>query len=518
MPHTKPLLVVCGLLLVLPAFPPGSTAERAIRTGDVLVNQDASGHDQFETTVAVNPNDPLHLVAAWMERVPGSGRFLNHGWSRDGGLTWQSRRLDNGFVRNFDPVLAADGQGIFYLADLASVVAPNGAITEEHFVIYKSTDGGETFSPTAELPVFYFEDKPWMTVDPATDSIYLVWADFVTPIGQFGFDMLFAKSTDHGATFSAPVQISGPSSHGSGSFVSVGPDGEVYVTWTDQERRIFFDRSLDGGGTWLARDVMVYGGVRHAWYALNGSVTNPLLTFNAVDRTRGPHRGRIYVAWDEAPQGDPDVLLSFSDDRGDTWSRPVRVNDDAPGNGADQFLPFVNVDDAGAVHVTFLDDREDSTNSTYAPYLATSTDGGRTFGPNVRVSEGLFPATLYGFAGDYNQAVVSAGRLHPLWSDARSGDMDIFTRSVNLADFDEDGVLNDGDLDGQYADNRCTGGQTQGCDDNCPGAANARQRDADGDRVGDACDNCPSTPNADQWDFDRDGLGNACDPAASSLP
>ena len=47
--------------------------------------------------------------------------------------------------------------------------------------------------------------------------------------------------------------------------------------------------------------------------------------------------------------------------------------------------------------------------------------------------------------------------------------------------------------------------------DNCPGAPNTTQNDADGDRIGDACDNCPTAPNADQYDIDRDGLGDICD-------
>src|SRR5207247_1357613 len=147
-----------------------------------------------------------------------------------------------------------------------------------------------------------------------------------------------------------------------------------------------------------------------------------------------------------------DVFLSYSDDRGDSWSRPRRVNDDTPVNGADQFLPFVTVDNAGAVQIVFLDDRQDPLNATYAVYLATSTDGGRSFGPNVRISDGLFPASGFGFAGDYIEAVVTGGVLRPLWSDARFGDMDIFTHPVDLADFDGDGILNDGDGDGQYAD------------------------------------------------------------------
>ena len=95
--------------------------------------------------------------------------------------------------------------------------------------------------------------------------------------------------------------------------------------------------------------------------------------------------------------------------------------------------------------------------------------------------------------------------------DARNGDLDVFTRDLDLTDYDDDGVLNDGDLDGQYADHRCTGGATGLCDDNCPGTTNPSQADTDGDLVGDACDNCPTVPNTNQYDADRDGLGDACD-------
>src|SRR5437867_715772 len=208
----------------------------------------------------------------------------------------------------------------------------------------------------------------------------------------------------------------------------------------------------------------------------------------------------------------PDILLSYSDDKGDSWSSLVRVNDDAVKNGADQFLPFVNVDASGAVHVSFLDRRSDPANVNFALYLATSTNGGVSFGPNVRISDGLHPPGSTGFVGDYNQPAIAAGRIHPIWADGRFGDLDIFSASVSLGDFDEDGVLNDGDLDGQYADHRCTGGQTTACDDNCPGIANLAQTDTDGDLVGDACDNCPGVSNTPQSDLDRDGAGDACDP------
>ena len=56
----------------------------------------------------------------------------------------------------------------------------------------------------------------------------------------------------------------------------------------------------------------------------------------AVDRTNGPFRGWLYVVWNDTRNGDADVYLTSSPDRGTTWTAPVRVNDDDVGGGTDQ--------------------------------------------------------------------------------------------------------------------------------------------------------------------------------------
>ena len=77
-------------------------------------------------------------------------------------------------------------------------------------------------------------------------------------------------------------------------------------------------------------------------------------------------------------------------------------------------------------------------------------------------------------------------------------------------DRDGDDTPEDADADPNTA-MPCTGGNTSGCDDNCPGDRNTTQEDEEFDGIGDKCDNCQDVYNPDQANLDNDKQGDLCD-------
>ena len=134
-------------------------------------------------------------------------------------------------------------------------------------------------------------------------------------------------------------------------------------------------RSTNGGASWTA----TYFAPQTGEGQFNDK---PMIT---VDTTNGPHRGRVYIAWDNATgnsssdKNGNNIVVSYSDDGGATFSAPTSVSGPFTGRtggiGAD---PYVAPD--GTLHVAWQD---------YAHFViadASSTDGGATFSPPSVIS------------------------------------------------------------------------------------------------------------------------------------
>jgi len=184
------------------------------------------------------------------------------------------------------------------------------------------------------------------------------------------------------------------------------------VVWAGP-RGLEFDKSLDGGWTFDSDrviatnpggwDIEIPGISRHNGMPVTG-----------VDHSDGPYRGSLYVNWIDERNGDPDVFTIVSRDGGDTWSRPLRVNDDPVGNGAAQFFTWMAVDPVdGSVNVAFYD-RRDLAGTLTGLTLARSTDGGQTF-VNHQIDQEPFESSPDVFFGDYINISAHGGLVVPTY-------------------------------------------------------------------------------------------------------
>ena len=417
----------------------------------VGANVDVSNEDgpQSETSITIDPQDTSILVAGSNEinRLPMRGYFSSNAGSTWGGvdLPLPPASSTNGTDFGSDPGVAFDTRGNVYYSYI--VVFFNRflhSVQGSEMAVAKSFDHGATW-PQVTFFNFTtgnskFNDKPMIAVDtnpssPHRDDVYVAWDNASPRNGKSSANdqLLFARSTDGGTTFSTPIAVS--SNHGGPSAVIgadpfVGPNGEVYVAWQDsQNSRVTVNRSLDGGAS-FGQPVVIAPTVIPFSIAAPAEATRGVLIYPScdADRSSGSLRGTLYCSWaDETPSNGLDIFLSRSIDRGATWSAQQRVNDDAPGVVHDQFYNWLAVDAVtGAVDLSWYDTRNDPSNIKTDVYASSSSDGGVSFAADVRVTTVMSDesadnpcAQAHDQYGDYEGIAARGGSIHPVWTDAR---------------------------------------------------------------------------------------------------
>jgi hypothetical protein len=161
-----------------------------------------------------------------------------------------------------------------------------------------------------------------------------------------------------------------------------------------------------------------------------------------VDTTDGPHRGRLYIAWNEVAdtvfKKKFHIFLNYSDDGGQTFNDPILLGSEDDGKLVIT-EPIVLAD--GTLLVTYYQyffPLSGKRNEHQPVYVLQSTDGGDTFGKPQKIGEVGSSGwrylrrdfgrafTLPIFTADTSPTSRYRDRLYYVWDDATSGQSSIW--------------------------------------------------------------------------------------------
>jgi hypothetical protein len=423
------------------ALPALATTQARTATFESNLSNDAST-DNGEPSIAVNPANPNNIVVSYLQNNDAGVHSLyyqelptvshteatiqgcSYAVTWNGGRTWERRPLTRSdpLMNNCSDTTALFGpDGTAYIEAATYNTAWPAA---DDVVVMSSHDGGATWgepvtalrnlvSPGQSVAppgpyVPFFLDRPWLALDPSTDTLYVDAVQYWIDAGGFVHNVIeAAASTDHGLTWGAPTLVDGPvpagtvetqgpppsASHGTVAIAYVDPSSScscVVLATSSNDARSFVHhktpfQSPSGafGGTQVAADPAHAG-----WFAV------------AVLDSTGT-RLRIYR----------------TTDTGRTWSAPT-VLTTAGTSGLNE--PWIAYSPQGALGAGWKSLNKDG---TYAFWAAYSADGGALFTPSVRVSSAPSPApNPYYVAGDdYTSVAVTAHAIYGAWGDWRGG-------------------------------------------------------------------------------------------------
>jgi hypothetical protein len=472
-------------------------------TDAVLLRCGTDRRMQNEPTLAIDPRNTSVWASGANDycTVPTAGdAWAGFYRSTNGGMTWTDSLLPGyngdtstqgtssplhalvagGALAAGDPVMGWDGNGnLFYMGNNFSRGIENGVsgttrnnIGTIWVATYapkdpndNSTDGSKYVRTVILAQNTFgngqFNDKTSLAVDPASGNVYAAWSDFhFTGCNE----VLFSRSTDHGATFSAPIKLSEGVCSNQGPSIAIGPSGTVYVGWEDHigsHGAVFsfltplgaaFVSSNDFGQTFSkARVVATYspfvseqfsGGPREcgdAPFACSTGFTLPRIDLAGPYLAADNVHGTVAMAF-EARQSSGQGQIEFvvSSNGGATWTSPALLAPSATGH---QFYVFLAASN-GRVNAIWYDSRGDPAYAATRPpcnnasgqtsaclnvRYAESTDGGSTWGSSVQVTN--MPTNLnyeqFGgrrvpFFGDYITVAAQGDTIGAAWTDQRN--------------------------------------------------------------------------------------------------
>lgn len=400
-----------------------------------------SNVSQTEVVMCVSPAD-TNVIFISANAIRFNPLFISEGIyvTSDGGNSWFGSDTCTGPNLNNhggDPGIAIDKNGTFVITRRDFSVG-----LYSHF----STNMGKTWSGRKTITTDDLERANLISDTNRSSSYYgRTYGSWVRYAPPYRVNLTYTDNS--GFSFSTPAIVNNPTQRGQGGDITIGSNGEVYITWAGvsgtspyTEQLVGFAKSTDGGVSFTALEsAYLVNGIQGVLSQKQNIRVNGLPVIDS-DESGGVRNGCIYIITtqkNKAPAGsDADIILNRSTDGGLTWSQGIRVNQDNINNGKTQFFPALHVDKYGGVNVLYYDDRF-TTSDSCGVMLSRSTDGGDTWKDYLISDHNFKPTPIGGLGQGYqgdNIALKSVNNtLWPAWMDNSSGVYQVWTSPISLS-------------------------------------------------------------------------------------
>ncbi len=369
-------------------------------------------------------------------------------WDGAGNLFYMGNNFNRGLADG-NSFRTKDNTGDVWVATYAPISAADNTTDGQKYIrtviLAQNTFGNGSFN-----------DKTGIGADQNNGNVYASWSDFH---GSGCNQILFSRSTDHGATFSAPMKISTGLCSNQGPNIAVAADGTVYEAWQGGTGGAFgqnstngaaFVKSTDGGQT-FTKPVLAVLYTPFASTQFSGSsardcgdvpfncpsgqtfprfdLAGPTITTNGTD---------VDMAFQvKLASGQGQIQFTRGSTGGSSWSTPTAIEAQATGH---QFFPWINAS-TGRINAVYYDSSGDP---NYSPLRAPcnsatgagskclnvryseSSDGGTTW-THTQLTDGpmnpnyeQFGGRLIPFFGDYIMVSAVGNAIGAVWTDTRN--------------------------------------------------------------------------------------------------
>jgi hypothetical protein len=396
-----------GTCPLTPVTPPG-TCERTFGANERDSNDAANYMQNGETSIASDGQG--HVVVVWIASTANDHTGV--AYSDDNGVTF-TRGPELGMVNqeHNDPVVIAENDGSFLVTWLGYDLQGG----TDHIWAARSTDHGHTFSAQVQVNDAANSglDKPWLY--QANDAAHTIFVTYDAGNNN-QFDYL-VSSTDGGLTWSRSVQISENAQNASNLARMAADATHLYVSYVDVQgndlgdtrNKIYVRRMTLGTTTFDA--------------AVVASAPGDSIVFQdpTIVATGTAQLTMLYTSGHLADTGASTRIRVRHTADGVTWTDGGFVDDD--GCGGAHMLPELRAGADGRLHALFYDNRFGNPDGVLW-YSHTESPTG-AFESNQFVNDMAFPFTsnrmTNSWLGDYVGMHVQQGKIFASWTDPRNG-------------------------------------------------------------------------------------------------